>query len=51
MFLLIVKFAYNNIKNANIGYMPFELNCEYHLLKSYKKNINLHSNSKLINEL
>ena len=28
--LLIAEFAYNNVKNANIGHMLFELNYWYH---------------------
>ena len=28
--LLIVEFAYNNSKNANMDYTPFEFYCGYH---------------------
>ena len=34
-----------------MGYTSFELNCEYHLLVSYKKNINPRSRSKAADEL
>lgn len=37
--LLIVKFAYNNAKNTNIGYIPFKLNCRDLLYISYKEDI------------
>ena len=36
----MTKFAYNNAKNANISYMPFELNCGYHFYISFEKNPN-----------
>ncbi len=35
----MAEFAYNNIKNVNIGYTFFELNCNYHFHVSYKENI------------
>ena len=47
----MVEFAYNNAKNASIGYTPFEFNCGYHLCVSYKENIDSHSRSKEIDEL
>ena len=47
----MAKFAYNNAKNASIGYMPFKLNCEYHTYVLYKKVINPHPKSKLTNKL
>ena len=49
--LPIVKFAYNNAKNACTGPISFELNYSYHLQISYKENINLRSKSKSINKL
>lgn len=41
-FLLMAKFTYNNIKNARIGHMPFELNCSYYPQASYNKNVNFY---------
>ena len=38
--LLIAKFAYNNAKNINTGYRPFELNYGYYPRVLYKKNCN-----------
>lgn len=49
--LLMAEFAYNNTKNANIGYMFFKLNYEYHLQISYKEDINSHFKSNTIDEL
>ena len=49
--LPMVEFAYNNAKHANMGYTPFELNCEYYLHISYKENIDPYSRSKAANEL
>ena len=42
-FLLMAEIAYNNTKNANIGYTLFELNCGYYSWILYKKKINLRS--------
>ena len=42
----MAEFAYNNAKNASIGYTPFELNCGYHSRMSYKKKVNLRSKLK-----
>ena len=36
--LSIAKFAYNNAKNASIGYTPFELNCSYYPRVFFEKN-------------
>ena len=36
----MAKFAYNNAKNTNSSNTVFELNCEYHPLIFYKKDIN-----------
>lgn len=40
-FLPIAKFAYNNVKNASIGPIPFKFNCGYQFCISYKKDVNL----------
>ena len=47
----MAEFAYNNAKNANIGYTPFELNCGYHPRVSYKKNLNPRSQLRTAEEL
>ena len=47
----MAKFAYNNVKNANIGHTFFELNCSYHLYISFKDNTNPYSQSKIDNKL
>ena len=47
----MMKFAYNNAKNASISHTSFKLNYRYHLYISYKKNLNLHSKSKTTEEL
>ncbi len=39
--LLIVEFTYNNIKNANIGYILFELNYGYYFHILYQKKYQL----------
>ena len=49
--LLMAKFVYNNGKNANTGYMPFELNCNYHLWMLYKKKVDPYSKSKSADKL
>ncbi len=41
--LLMAEFAYNNVKDANIGPMPFELNCGFHLRASYEEDVDLYS--------
>lgn len=38
-FFLIIKFLYNNVKNASIGYIPFENNYDYYLHILYKEDI------------
>lgn len=45
-FLLMAKFASNNVKNACTGYTSFELNCDYHLWMLYKKEVNFYLQSK-----
>ena len=47
----MAKFVYNNAKNINFSYTLFELNCSYHSWIFYKKNIDLYSKSKLVDEL
>ena len=47
----MAEFAYNNVKNASTGHMPFELNCGYHFRMSYKEDIDPRSQSKLADEL
>lgn len=37
--LPMVKFAYNNTKNASTGHILFELNRDYHPCISYKKEV------------
>ena len=49
--LLMAEFAYNNSKNTSIGYTPFELNCGYHPLMSYKEEVDSRSQSKSANKL
>ena len=47
----MAKFAYNNAKNISTTHAPFELNYGYHPQMSYKKKVDLRSNSKLAGEL
>lgn len=49
--LSMAKFAYNNTKNASIGYTPFELNCGYYPRISFEKDIDPRSRSKTVDEL
>ena len=49
--LLVTEFAYNNVKNASIGYMPFEFKCGYHPYITYEKHINPYFRSKTGTEL
>lgn len=48
---LIIKFTYNNIKKASIGYIYFELNCNNYSCVLYKKDIDPKLNSKSIDQL
>ena len=41
--LSMAEFAYNNIKNANINYTTFELNCGYHPRVFYKEDFDPYS--------
>ena len=51
----IAEFAYNNIKNANINHILFELNYGYDPRVSFKDDINfcskLYSTIKLVKKL
>ena len=49
--LLMVKFAYNNAKNASTGHTPFELNYGYHPRMLYEEDVDPHSQSKLADKL
>ncbi len=49
--LPIVKFAYNNAKNASIGHTLFKLNYDYYLRVSFKEDVDLHSRSRSTNKL
>ena len=48
--LSMAEFAYNNSKNASTGYVPFELNCDYHSQMSYMEKVNPYSQSKSADE-
>lgn len=47
----MVEFAYNNVKNASIGYTSFELIRGYYLRASYKEDIDPWSQSKPVDKL
>ena len=47
----MAKFAYNNAKNASTSFTPFELNCEYHPWAFYKKDLNLRSKLRTVEDL
>ena len=49
--LPMAEFAYNIVKNANIGHTSFKLNCGYHLCLSFKEDNNSCSWSKTADEL
>ena len=49
--LPMAEFTYNNTKNANTGYTPFELNCRYHPRVSYKEDLVPRSKSRTAIEL
>ena len=49
--LSMAKFAYNNSKNASIGYTLFELNCGYHSWVFFKNKCNAYSRSCTANRL
>ena len=50
-FVLMAKFAHNNVKNVSTGHTPFKLNCGYHLWTSYEEDIDLRSQSKSAEKL
>lgn len=47
----MAEFAYNNVKNASISYIFFELNCGHYFYILYKENINFCSKSKAVDKL
>ena len=47
----MAEFVYNNAKNANTDFMPFELNCGYHPRVSYKEDFDLRSKLRNAEEL
>lgn len=47
----MAKFAYNNAKNASTDHTLIELNYEYHLYMSYKKDIDPCFKFKAVDEL
>ena len=47
----MAEFAYNNAKNANTIYIPFELNWSYHFRVSFKKDTNSCSQLKTTDKL
>ena len=49
--LSMIKFAYNNAKNASTGHTPFELHCGYHPKMLFEENVDSHSKSRLVDKL
>ena len=47
----MVKFAYNNAKNASTSHTPFELNYGYYFKFLFEENINPYSISCYANKL
>ena len=47
----MAEFTYNNAKNVNTDYTPFELNCGYHPCISYKEDLDPRSKSKIAKKL
>lgn len=47
----MMKFIYNNTKNASISHVPFELNFGYYLRVFYKKDVDFCLKSKLVDKL
>ena len=47
----MAEFAYNNAKNASIGYTLFELNCGFYPRVSYEKDVHPSLKSKIANQL
>ena len=48
--LHMVKFAYNNAKNASTDYFSFEFNCGYYLYISYKEDLDPCSKSRTVED-
>lgn len=46
----MAEFVYNNAKNVNIGYLPFELNCNYYPSIFFEDEINPYSKQQSINK-
>lgn len=51
LILLIVKFAYNNIKNAIINFILLKLKCDYYFYVFFQKDINFFSGLIIANKL
>ena len=49
--LPMVKFAYNNAKNASTNYIPFKLNCGYHPRVFYEDHLEPRSKSRNAEDL
>ena len=47
----MAKFAYNNVKNARTGNMPFKLHCGYYPRLSFEDDTNLYFQLKTTNKL
>ena len=50
-FFPMAEIAYNNAKNASINHPFFKLNCKYHSCIFYKKDLDLRSKLKTVEEL
>lgn len=49
-FILIVEFAYNNVKNTNINYRSFKFNYNYNFYILQKEDFNFYLKLKLIDK-
>lgn len=49
--ILMTEFAYNLAENTSTGYTSLKLNYRYYLQVSYKKDVNLRSQSRSVDEL
>ena len=47
----MAMFAYNNVKNASTGYMPFKLNCGFYFWLFYEEDIDSCHKSKSADKL
>ena len=47
----MAEFAYNNVKNLNIGYMSIELNSSYYFCIQFKQDTNFCSQLKIADKL